>query len=279
MKLCFTSDLHGREALYAQLDALLAAERPRVAILGGDMLDEGEIDDPIATQGRYLESSFMPRIAGWRRRQPDLRVACILGNHDWQPSLTALEEHHAAGRIVLLSHERHWSLDGVAFVGFSLTPPTPYWVKDFERLDLPDDPTPLTGGMTWCPRQAAPVTRTPHECFAGRASLREELARVPSCAGRWILVAHAPPHHSDLDRLPHVPHPVGSRAVREFIQARQPLCSLHGHIHESPAVSGRFSQCFGGTLSVNPGQGTDRLQAVLFDTDDPAGSLRHTVFA
>lgn len=278
MKVCFTSDLHGREALYSQLDALIERERPRVLMLGGDLLDEGEIDDPVATQGGYLESRFMPRVEGWRARVPEMQVVCILGNHDWQPTLEAFRRHHRAGHVTLLWHEEPWSLDGVTFVGFSLTPPTPYWVKDFERLDLPDDPTPLTGGVTWCARQGGPVTRTPQECFGGRESLRQELARVPACGGRWILVAHAPPYQSHLDRLPHVAHPVGSRAVREFIQSRQPLCSLHGHIHESPAVSGRFSERIGETLSVNPGQGIESLQAVVFDTDDPAGTLRHTVF-
>jgi Icc-related predicted phosphoesterase len=42
--------------------------------------------------------------------------------------------------------------------------------------------------------------------------------------------------------------PVGSRAVRSFIETRQPLASLHGHIHESRGVA-RLGQ----TLCLNPG--------------------------
>lgn len=42
--------------------------------------------------------------------------------------------------------------------------------------------------------------------------------------------------------------PVGSRAVRTFIEERQPLVSLHGHIHESRGVA-RLGQ----TVCLNPG--------------------------
>jgi Icc-related predicted phosphoesterase len=42
--------------------------------------------------------------------------------------------------------------------------------------------------------------------------------------------------------------PVGSTAVREFIERHQPLLSLHGHIHES-----RGAVRIGRTLAINPG--------------------------
>jgi len=42
--------------------------------------------------------------------------------------------------------------------------------------------------------------------------------------------------------------PVGSTAVRGFIEDRQPLIALHGHIHE-----GRGDVRIGQTLCVNPG--------------------------
>jgi len=38
---------------------------------------------------------------------------------------------------------------------------------------------------------------------------------------------------------------VGSTAVREFLERRRPLLSLHGHIHSACAVSGRGSQAVG----------------------------------
>jgi len=66
--------------------------------------------------------------------------------------------------------------------------------------------------------------------------------------------------------------------VRAFIEEHQPPLTLHGHIHESPMVSGSYAERIGRTLCVNPGQSPERLHAVIFDTDDPYTTLVHTVF-
>ena len=41
--------------------------------------------------------------------------------------------------------------------------------------------------------------------------------------------------------------------MRRWIERRQPLLTLHGHIHESPTMSGSFVDRIGATLVVNPG--------------------------
>ena len=41
---------------------------------------------------------------------------------------------------------------------------------------------------------------------------------------------------------------VGSIAVRQFIEERQPLIALHGHVHES-----RGAEQIGRTICLNPG--------------------------
>ena len=73
---------------------------------------------------------------------------------------------------------------------------------------------------------------------------------------------HAPPHGTTLDLAPeigpdlrpkvglggaHAVH-VGSPAVRSWIERRQPLCALHGHVHES-----KGAEMLGQTLCINPG--------------------------
>jgi Icc-related predicted phosphoesterase len=77
-----------------------------------------------------------------------------------------------------------------------------------------------------------------------------------------IVVTHVPPHGSRLDIAPKLREdlsivieggepvmvPVGSPAVRAFIERRQPLLSLHGHIHESRGITR-----IGETVAVNPG--------------------------
>ena len=77
-----------------------------------------------------------------------------------------------------------------------------------------------------------------------------------------IFNLHCPPHDTMLDRAPALTEnlqvvmqggepkiiSVGSTAVRRLIESRQPILSLHGHIHESRGVSR-----IGRTICVNPG--------------------------
>jgi Icc-related predicted phosphoesterase len=98
------------------------------------------------------------------------------------------------------------------------------------------------------------------------AELREridKLAARVSSMDTAVFNIHVPPYNTGIDTGPDVdPHtweqrstmghghtkPVGSVAVREAIEAHQPLLSLHGHIHES-----RGTARLGRTLCVNPG--------------------------
>jgi Icc-related predicted phosphoesterase len=75
-----------------------------------------------------------------------------------------------------------------------------------------------------------------------------------------VLNFHAPPYRSTLDDAPEMTSdfrpkfagnsliPVGSKAVRTFIEEQQPLLGLFGHIHES-----RGTTRIGRTLCINPG--------------------------
>jgi Icc-related predicted phosphoesterase len=47
---------------------------------------------------------------------------------------------------------------------------------------------------------------------------------------------------------------VGSKAIYDFLLEYQPQPSLHGHIHESPEISGRWHARLGDTLCIQPGQ-------------------------
>lgn len=63
-----------------------------------------------------------------------------------------------------------------------------------------------------------------------------------------ILVSHTPPKNTRCDDIGKNMH-VGSEAVREFIEERQPDLCICGHIHE-----GRAIDQLGKTVIVNPGQ-------------------------
>lgn len=277
MRIAFTSDLHGREILYTQIDSLLRIEPADLLILGGDLWPDGDEAQP-ATQLQYVRDVFLPTIQRWRAQHPQLQVACIAGNHDWRGNVEALQAVAASERPVFLDGAAAWNFGGMAFIGFSHTPPTPHWLKDYERLDCEGDSVPDFPG--WATNDGTGTVHrvTAQDHFKGLPTLEAELNRIVSPPAPWILVCHSPPYGGRLDRLPSVDHPVGSRAVAQFIAARRPVCALHGHIHESPEITGYFHDEVNGVACINPGQVGDRLHAVLFDPQRPLETLRHTVF-
>jgi len=279
MRVLYTSDLHGRLALYDQLTHLVRAEQPDLVILGGDNHADADPQDPLSTQVAFVEKTVLPLITAWRRRLPTLEVLCVLGNHDLVCTQEALEAYHEAGQIVLLDHHRVWEKNGVAFVGLPHTPPSPYWAKDYERLDLPGDPLPSIGGQVWDPISGCLRHVEPAEHFGRRPALSQELDCGLNPPEPWIFVCHVPPHGTKLDRVSRSTGPIGSRAVRAFIEHLQPRCALHGHVHESPQVTGDYRQQLGQTWCINPGQEHERLHAVLFDARQPDKTFQHTLFS
>ncbi len=279
MRICFTSDFHGSRKLYDQLGELLRHERPELVILGGDMLPDGERPDPDRIQAAWVRETFAPWIDDVRQAVPGLAVACCMGNHDWLRSEVAVRAEQDAGRLILLEMQRVWNHRGINFVGCPFSPPSPHFAKDFERLDTADDELPVFDCAVLATRNDGVRELTVEEHFRSQPTIEAELATIVTPGDPWILVAHSPPHDTKLDRLPTLEAPIGSKAVRHFVQSRRPLCALHGHVHESPEVSGSYCDEIGGTLCINAGQAHERLQAVLFEAEQPRATLWHTVFA
>jgi len=92
---------------------------------------------------------------------------------------------------------------------------------------------------------------------------------------KTIYAIHCPPCDTYLDVI-HSKKSVGSRSIKEFIEKEQPPLTLHGHIHESPYVSGDWKDRIGKSICINPGSshnimspGTAKvLNAVVFDLED-----------
>jgi Icc-related predicted phosphoesterase len=280
MRVVYTSDLHGNRAQYSQLLHLAAEQGAQAIVLGGDLLP----NDPEPARGMLLQREFVRAFfAPWLQRIRTefraLTVYALPGNEDWA-STTDLLVDLAEARLFYPLHQRAWPLNGSTWLaGSSLVPITPFAPKDWDRLEGigPEPPWPAGGGLRSAYGLLRPITLADLQALP---TLVDELASLAAQSepARTIYVLHCPPYGTTLDRLEDG-RSVGSRAVRAFIERYQPPLTLHGHIHESPLVSGSFVDRIGQTLCVNPGQTAERLHAVIFDTDDPGASLCHTVFA
>lgn len=279
MKLFFATDLHGDETQYARMASVCAQVRPDLIVLGGDMYpDDSALVPKRMGQGQpeFVRTRFRDHVVGLRETPGVGAVYVIFGNHDWGSSVTATRELQSEGLLHVLELNRPATFDGIQFVGYSCTPPTPWFVKDFERLDRKGDQPPLLGGARWDARFCRPSTLSAKTLFGASKTMAEELAEFRPPADPWVFVAHAPPYGTKLDRY-YGDLAWGSKSVRETIERHRPLLSLHGHIHESPEVTGEIVDRLGRTTAVNPGQSRSALLYAVVDVDSRAGQVRDVV--
>jgi Icc-related predicted phosphoesterase len=66
----------------------------------------------------------------------------------------------------------------------------------------------------------------------------------------------------------------GSIAIRRFIEKRQPLITLHGHIHESTRITGSWRERLGRTWAFSAAHEGAELALVRFDPTEPEKATR-----
>ncbi len=286
MKLLCTSDLHGRINLYNEAFALAHRLHVGALLIGGDLfptqlkrpsrLLTGTFDfhATVGAQLEFIEGYLAPALERFHDRSPETRILYVPGNHDWSRAVQYLQE---LGTEATCIHNTVTTVDDLIFLGYGCVTDSTFWVKDYVRRDREQDtyvPSryPMVSSVTG-------VHASPEGEYAlGRPSIAQELACLPiGDPRRTVCLFHCPPFDTGLDTL-YTGSPIGSRAIRDFLLERQPRLSLHGHIHESPYISGSCQATLDATLALNPGHLPQRLHAMILDTDDPEGTLIHSVF-
>lgn len=282
----FTSDLHGRPYRYERLLEAARAERPAAVLLGGDLLPSayGVVKGPDGAPEDFLTGTLRRWLGELRDALGEAypRFLVILGNDDpraEEPGVRALAEEGLWEYVAL----RRTRLGEHAVYGYPYVPPTPFRLKDWERYDVsrfvdPGCVSPEEGSRTVPvpPEEARDRTIAGDlEALTGEDDLSEA-----------ILLCHSPPYRGALDRaaldgqrVDHVPLDVhvGSIALERFIEARQPRLTLHGHVHESPRLTGAWQERRGRTLCLSGCHDGRELALVRFDADAPEGATRELV--
>jgi Icc-related predicted phosphoesterase len=164
--------------------------------------------------------------------------------------------------------------------GYACVPPTPFQLKDWERYDVSRfvDPGCYPPEEGW---RTVPVS----ESELRSSTIQEDLEKLAGGDDLrlGIFLMHAPPYDTHLDRaaldgksVDHVPIDVhvGSIAIRRFIEARQPLLTLHGHVHESARLTGSWRERIGRTWAISAAHDGPELALVRFDPENPGGAVR-----
>lgn len=277
MHLVYSSDLHGNLSMYQQLLELAVAHQAQAVIVGGDLLPHTiKTTEAIEVQRSFIQDTLRPLLVEFRAMHPHIGVYLLAGNDDWAAAIELLDALEAEGLVYTL-HERVFALtDTLWLAGYACVPITPFSIKDYERYDGGEIPA-YSFAMSYTSMNGKP-TKTTLAALLRKPSIEADIIALAqrSDPGRTIYVCHSPPYNTTLDMMRN--KRVGSHALRAFIERYQPPLTLHGHIHESPRLSGHYADRLGTTWCINPGREQDTLSAVVIDTEDIAGSLWHTIY-
>jgi Icc-related predicted phosphoesterase len=252
MKLLFVTDLHGLTWKYEQLLRIALDTEVQVVINGGDLCPKN--NSLFREQKKFLIEYLPSHFQAFENT--GIYYLFCAGNDDlsvYDPLMVNKAGKYrfiyniAQEKVEIMHHE---------FIGFNRVVDYPFQLKDRCRRDTVDFtfPEQLGSGLFSTPTgwEEIPDWYATARQFP---TISEELERLirPSNMAKCVYIIHMPPAGIGLDVCENG-RPVGSKAVYAFLRKNQPLVSLHGHIHESPEISGVWKNKIGSTFCIQPGQ-------------------------
>jgi Icc-related predicted phosphoesterase len=302
-RLLFATDIHGSEACFRKLLNAPPVYRTPLLVLGGDIT--GKLLVPVVDHGGRYSCRYGERVyhdldeTGKRellqaiRRfghypvTGDVEETARLDDPEYRDAVFRRTVYRSIEEWVGLAEER---LRGTGCRLF-MAPGNDDFLEIDGALQGSDIVEFAEGKRLWLDEHHEMITTgysNPTPWLTDRELPEDQLqARLDAMlvevgdAQNLVAVIHPPPYDSGLDSAPELDEefgvhvqlgvgvitaPVGSTAVRTFIENAQPLLSLHGHVHEAGGATH-----IGRTLCLNPGSaytsGTLASAIVELDVD------------
>jgi Icc-related predicted phosphoesterase len=283
MNFFFVSDLHGNMERYQKLFTAIEVEKPAAVFFGGDLTESGlaSLAKKSSDDQHFFKDFLMQEFSSLKRKLKGAYpgVFFILGNDDIKTD----EEELQIGEELALWHyvnQKKIAYKGYDIYGYAYVPPTPFLLKDFEKYDVSQYVDP---GCV-APEDGMFSTDV-NRALLKRDTIKRDLEKMEGAFDpeKTIMLFHSPPYQSSLDRaaldgkfFEHVPLDVhiGSIAIKEFIIKNQPKISLHGHVHESARITGKWKEPIGKTIAMSAAHDGNELSLVVFNPEEPEKATR-----
>lgn len=276
----FVSDLHGDKERFKNLIRLIQQDLPPGLFIGGDLTPhfaryisrEDFFADFLLPEFRKLKEAM-------KRSFPAIFI--IMGNDDVRIEEEYLSQGENEGLWQYI-HNRKTFFGTFPVYGYACIPPTPFRLKDWERYDVSRyiDPGCVP------PTEGARSVDTEEDIEYSTIQKNLDALAGEDDLSSAIILFHSPPYQTNLDRaaldgmkIDHVPLDVhvGSIAIKRFIEDRQPMITLHGHVHESTRITGSWSEKIGRTYAFNAATDQKGLSVIKIPLDNPGAADRFII--
>ncbi len=251
MRILYVTDLHGSEWKYDRIFHLSQKYKIDIVINGGDMYPK---DRDLFSQDQFIIEQLDSHFAKFDAA--GIYYLCYPGNDDLIIFDHLFEKICKKYSFISNIAQRRVEIGGYEFLGMNRVVDYPFRLKDRCRMDTEDyvfqkqlGPGIISTSTGW-----RNIEDWVHYAKS-LPTIEDEMKSLisPNNMRKAIYVIHMPPEELGLDECVNGMK-VGSKAIYNFLMEHQPLISLHGHIHESPEMSGRWHATLNNTLCIQPGQ-------------------------
>ncbi|MFX1298182.1 MAG: metallophosphoesterase [Promethearchaeota archaeon] len=253
MKILYVTDIHGIEWKHNEILEVASSLKPDVVINGGDLLP---FKGNLLQQDKFI-TGFLDEYFSKFESMKTYYLG-LLGNDDLRIFDDVFQNTCDKYSYVVNMAQRKFQIEDskYEFIGMNWVSDLPFGLKDRARKDTNSFELPKQIGKQFL--STSNGFKKIEDWFSYIETLptiEEELKTLvkPFDVSNTIYIFHNPPTNLGLD-VCFDGRTVGSKAEYIFLKKNQPKISLHGHIHESPSVSGKWYSQVGNTICIQPGQ-------------------------
>ena len=275
LKFLYTTDLHGNIQKYE--DVLVYAKEYDIKLihLGADILPKGK--GMLKEQKKFIKG-YLKNFYDECKRE-GIKVLAFFGNDD----LFTRKKYFR--KYAELLDEVLYRRDGHTFKAYGFVSDHCFNLKNGCKLDdknsKPEEIRPQYVLQSFYERMIkVPITpesvdvgedgfyviKDPEKYFKNKGTIKDDLNKIRA-GSKTIIAIHGPPCSVNLDVCNDF-NRVGSRSVLHWIEEKQPLLVLCGHIHETYEVTRSWKTYIGKTLVIQPGQMEKQTTMVHIEIKD-----------
>ena len=271
MRFLYSCDIHGDKNKYEKLIEVAINENIKYMVWGGDLLPKRGGERKII-QAEFLKGNFLD---DYFNRLKENNIVCILipGNDDLEEFDKNINEYCNRYNNIININKAKYNVEDISFIGLSDVLDNPFRNKNRVLMEDGLKMEKQLSDKIWVEKGTKVISVEEWKIYRETKipRMKDILNDLPILENnkKTIFVFHDPPYGIGLDEC-QGNIKVGSKEMANYIEKSNAYMSLHGHIHESPIISGKWYNELGNTLCIQPGQtelGEKKMTYAIIDTD------------